>query len=163
MQNGLRILLIESNPLMADITSYRLELLGYRVEVVATAAALWGAIDYAIPQAIVLNLDSDDLDSFGLLEQFASDMKTSEIPILVLSSGADLDRVERAWQNGARDYLVTPFDPLALEQKVARLLDGVEPDPDASVEDAELEVSILDAVPVLSADDDAASDLNWRI
>jgi DNA-binding response OmpR family regulator len=162
VHNGLRILLIESNPLMADITSYRLELLGYRVEVASTVAALWGAIDCATPQAIVLNLDSDVFDSFGLLEQFASDMKTSEIPVLALSSGADLDRVERAWQNGAQEYLVTPFDPLALEQKVARLLEGVEADPEILAQGAEFEDSILDAVPVLAADE-AGSDLNWPI
>lgn len=134
MQTGLRILLIEDDPLMADVTSYRLELLGYRVTVSTTVVAVWQAIDRSIPHAILLNFDSEDLDGFGLLEQFASDQGTSEIPVLALSADAELERVERAWKNGARDYLLTPYDPLALEQKVARLFDGIEPQPEISSE-----------------------------
>lgn len=128
--SGLRILLLESDPLMADITGYRLELLSYRIVIAATSAQIWSAIDQMIPQAIILNLDSEAFDALALLEQFASDTKTSEIPILALSAEADLDRVERAWKSGVRDYLLTPYDPRTLEQKVASLLEHATVRPD---------------------------------
>lgn len=126
MQTGLRILLIESDELIADVTSYRLQLLGYRVTVVSASVSVWSTIERFNPHGILLNLDSDAFDGFSLLEEFSSDPRTSEIPVLALSSDADLDRVEHAWKGGARDYLLTPYDPLTLERKVARLLDGVE-------------------------------------
>jgi len=118
---------------MADVTSFRLDLLDYQVTVVATPTEVWQAIDRAVPHAVLLNLDSEELDGFGLLDQFASDVKTSRIPILAFSSDADLDRVERAWKAGIRDYLLTPYDPQALEQKLARMLEGVEIDPVSGV------------------------------
>jgi|GEM_PF-827838 len=176
-QAGLRTLLIEPEPLMADITSYRLGLLDYQVIVAATAAEVWPAIDRAVPHTVLLNLDAKELDGFGLLEQFASDVKTSEIPILVLSADADLDRVERAWKAGARDYLLTPYNPLALEQKLARLLEGVDPEADRTSDAAEVRpddelilAAVAQAVPTIQrgteaeADEHlAATDLDWSI
>ncbi len=133
-QTGLRILLIETSRLMADITGYRLELLGYRVVLAASAVEVWATIERAAPHAIVLSLDSEELDGFGLLEKFSSDPRTTEIPILALSAEADLDRVERAWKDGARDYIVTPYDPQSLEQKVGRLLANVKPQLETSAD-----------------------------
>ena len=40
----------------------------------------------------------------------------------VLSADAALDSVQQAFQAGASDYLVTPYDPVVLEEKVERLL-----------------------------------------
>lgn len=185
-QNRLRTLLIEPEPLMADVTSFRLELLDYLVTVATTPAEVWQAIDRTVPHAVLLNLDSEDLDGFGLLDKFASDIKTSEIPILALSSDADLDRVERAWKAGVRDYLLTPYDPLALERKLARMLDGVVPEAEQSVtamaESAEVRpddelilAAVAQSVPTIepeiadtafesaATENAAATDLNWHI
>lgn len=126
-ETGHRLLLIESDPLLAEVTAYRLELLGYQVEVVDSQVQVWPAIDRVGPHAVILNMGTESVRPLELLEQFTSDTDTAEIPIMVLSSQADLDQVERVWKNGARDYLVTPYDPVVLGQKVARLLDGVDP------------------------------------
>ena len=190
-QSRLRTLLIEPEPLMADVTSFRLELLDYQVTIATTPAEVWQAIDRTVPHAVLLNLDSEDLDGFGLLDKFASDIKTSEIPILALSSDADLDRVERAWKAGVRDYLLTPYDPLALERKLARMLDGVVPEAEQSVaarpeaaraepgevgpDDELILAAVAQSVPTIEAEtadtasefaateNAAATDLNWHI
>lgn len=120
-----RLLLVESDPLLAEVTSYRLQLLGYRVLVATTAAELWTGVDKLRPHAVLMNLDIDDLYPMELLEQLASDTSTAELPIIALSKHSDLDQVERVWKNGVSDYLVTPYDPVILERKVARLLSEV--------------------------------------
>lgn len=130
-----RLLLIESDPLLAEVTSYRLQLLGYRVLVAETTAEVWTGADKLRPHAVLLNLDIADLHPMDLLEQFASDTTTAELPIIALSKTSDLDQVERVWKNGVSDYLVTPYDPVMLERKVARLLADV---PLTSESDADL-------------------------
>ena len=40
----------------------------------------------------------------------------------MFSASADLADVQRAYTAGVKDYLVTPFDPVVLEQKLERLL-----------------------------------------
>jgi DNA-binding response OmpR family regulator len=43
-----------------------------------------------------------------------------------LSPDPDLDAVQRAFNAGADEYLLTPFDPLVLERKVQNLLNEAE-------------------------------------
>lgn len=122
MLDGYRLLVIESAPLMAEVTAYRLQLLGYPVSVTAVSRDAWSVIEDSRPDAILLSLDADAHTAYDLMERLTSDTTTAGVPILVMSETADLDRVERAWKQGAADYLVTPYDPLVLEQKVSRLL-----------------------------------------
>ena len=135
-----RLLLVESDPLLAEVTSYRLQLLRYRVVVVETPAELWTGVDKLRPHAVLLNLDIAELHPMELLEQLASDTATAELPIIAFSKNSDLNHVERVWKNGVSDYLVTPYDPVILGRKIARLLsetpltsgtdDFVDPDTD---------------------------------
>lgn len=120
-----RLLLVESDPLLAEVTSYRLQLLGYRVVVTETPAELWTGVDKLRPHAVLLNLDIVELHPMELLEQLASDKATAELPIIAFSKNSDLDQVERVWKNGVSDYLVTPYDPVILERKIARLLSEI--------------------------------------
>ena len=118
-------MLVESDPLLAEVTSYRLQLLGYHVEVAGTTAELWAGVDNLRPHAVLMNLDIDALHPMELLEQLSSDNTTAELPIIALSSRSDLNQVEHVWKNGVSDYLITPYDPIVLERKVAKLLSGV--------------------------------------
>ncbi len=128
--SGHRLLLVETDSLLAEVTSYRLQLLGYQVEVAGSTADLWTAVDKLKPHAVLISLDIDDLHPMELLEQLASDTTTAELPLIAMSSQSDLDLVERVWKNGVSDYLVTPYDPIILERKVARLLSDVPRTPD---------------------------------
>jgi len=144
-----RLLMVESDPLLAEVTSYRLQLLGYRVLVAESTAELWTGVDKLRPHAVLMNLDIDDLRPMELLEQLASDTSTAELPIIALSKHSDLDQVERVWKNGVSDYLVTPYDPVILERKVARLLSEVplssDSDEDPTTDDEEIETAPTDA------------------
>ena len=61
-----------------------------------------------------------DMDPVELLNRISDDPRTSETPLLFLSANSDLDEVQRAYNAGADEYLLTPYDPLVLERKVAR-------------------------------------------
>lgn len=127
MLDGYHILIVETDPQMADITGYRLRLLGYSVATAANNNDAMSRVGLRAPDVLIVSLDGDGLGAFELLERFASESETAGVPVLVMSTKADLDRVEKAWKHGAVDYLVVPFDPLVLEQKVSRLLAGKTP------------------------------------
>ena len=117
-----RLLLVEENELLADITAFRLELLGYSVLTMQSGEAAFQTAKHHPPNLIILDLVLSDMDGFELINRLSSDMETSEIPILVFSVDASLDCVERCFHSGANEYLVTPYDPAVLEEKVERLL-----------------------------------------
>ena len=116
-----KILVIEEEPVLLDILAFRFELLGYEVEshVSADPALAWLASN--VPDLIAVGHLSD-MDPNDFLNRVSDDPRTSETPMLVLSPDPDLDAVQRAYNAGADGYLLTPFDPLVLEQKMQALL-----------------------------------------
>lgn len=124
------ILLIEEEPVLRDITSFRLELLGHRVETRATASEAQQWLADNLPTLIAVGHVAD-VDPIDLLDRISDDPRTNQIPILLLSANSDLDAVQRAFGAGADEYVVTPYDPLVLEQKVLGLISAAEAAPPA--------------------------------
>ncbi len=120
-----QVLLIEEDPLLAEVTGFRLELLGYRIETAASGEEATEAIERQMPDAIILDTTLPDVDGFELTNRISNEPRTAEIPILVISSNADLHEVERAHAAGAKDYLVIPYNPTMLEQKLEAMLQAV--------------------------------------
>lgn len=119
------ILLIEEEPTLREITSFRLELLGYQVITKITADEANQVLQGKLPTLIAIGHVAE-MESIEFLNHLSNDPRTSELPIIYLSGSADLDEVQRAYNAGADEFLVTPFDPLVLEKKVEGLLLAVE-------------------------------------
>src|SRR5262245_1404736 len=120
----LQMMLVEEDELLADITAFRLELLGYSVMCVRTAKeALQRLTEDPLPGVVLIDTSLPDLNGFELINRMNADQRTHHIPIMVLSIDADLDTVQRAHRCGAKEYLVLPYDPAVLEQKVQRLFE----------------------------------------
>ena len=115
------ILLIEEDPTLADITSFRLELLGNEVTVQHSGEDAMTWLETNRTNLIIVGHFLPGMDGFEFLNRISNDVKTSEIPTMLLSPNSELDDVQKAFNAGADEYLVTPFDPQTLEDKVARL------------------------------------------
>lgn len=116
-----RILLVEPEGVLAEVTAFRLELLGYSVETVNSPAEALKKIQTMRPDVIITDLVLNDTHATGFVETLSSHEETSDIPIMVLSIDADLDLVSAAHKAGAAEFLLVPFQPEVLEAKVARL------------------------------------------
>lgn len=122
---GATILLIEEEPTLREITSFRLELLGYRVVTKITADEANLAMAEKLPSLIAVGHVAE-MESIEFLNHLSNDPRTSELPVIYLSGSADLEEVQRAFNAGADEFLVTPYDPLVLEKKVEGLLVAAE-------------------------------------
>ncbi len=116
------ILLIEEDPVLAEVTGFRLELLGFRVETAASAEAAMEAVGRQLPDAIVVDLTLSGVDGIELTDRLKNDPQTSPIPVMILAHAAEVSDVQRAHAAGVDDYLVVPYDPIVLEQKLEKLL-----------------------------------------
>jgi DNA-binding response OmpR family regulator len=117
-----RILLIESESILAECTGFRLELLGYQVETVSTGMAAEDAIAKQKPDIILLNLQLSDQPGLTFVEKLTSQTELTTIPILALSLEGESDTVAKAFAVGISDMLLIPYDPSILEDKVIKLL-----------------------------------------
>lgn len=116
------ILLVEPEGVLAEVTAFRLELLGYRVEIVSSAEEALKWISTMTPDLVITDLVLGGADATGLIECLSSREETNDIPVMVLSMDADLDRVTTAYKVGAADFLVVPYQPEVLQEKVVKLL-----------------------------------------
>jgi DNA-binding response OmpR family regulator len=112
----MRLLLVEDNDRLRQLTSAALARAGFETDGVATAAdaeAAMRAISYAV---MVLDLGLPDQDGLALLKRVRDAGDT--LPILILTARAGLDDRVRGLNAGADDYLVKPF---AQEELLARV------------------------------------------
>ena len=116
------VLLLEEEPVLADITAFRLELLGYRVTCVHSGEDLLKQLIDQTPDLMIIDTLVPDMNSGELINRITSDSRYGHIPVLVFSVDADLEAVQKAFTAGAKDYLVIPYDPAMLERKVEGLL-----------------------------------------
>jgi DNA-binding response OmpR family regulator len=120
-----QILLIENDPTLREITAFRLELLGYQVVTLDTAENRLDWLKNALPTLIIVDYVLPGIDGIEFINRLSNDTRTSEIPVVFLSTNGDLEDVQRAYNAGADEYLVIPYDPMVLESKVERLVSAI--------------------------------------
>ena len=108
-----------TDPLLRAIVVRRLELLGYHAAVAADAGTLTVAVLDAAADAALIDLDLPDAAALRAVERLRADESTKHLRVLGFAGDGPLDIVEDAFTAGVNDFLVVPFDPLVLEQKVA--------------------------------------------
>lgn len=116
------ILVVEDDPLLADITAFRLELLGFEVQIVENSDAALAQFEEKQVDLVIVDLELAGMKGLDLIHQLKVHEKCYQTPVLVFSTDPSLDVVQKAFKAGAKDYLVTPYDPAVLEHKIELLL-----------------------------------------
>jgi CheY-like chemotaxis protein len=120
-----QILFVEEDPVLLEITAFRLELLGYQVETQQSGERALEWLQNQLPSLIIVDHMLPGMDGIEFINRLSNDTRTSEIPIMLLSTNGDLEDVQKAYNAGADEYLVIPYDPMVLESKVDHLLNAV--------------------------------------
>jgi len=116
-----QILFVEEDPILMEITAFRLELLGYQVVTHPSAERALEWLHEQLPTLIIVDHVLPGMDGIEFINRLSNDTRTSEVPIMLLSTNGDLEDVQKAYHAGADEYLVIPYDPMVLESKVERL------------------------------------------
>ena len=120
--SGVKLLLVQAEPVLAELTSFRLALLGYRVELVGSGGEAISSIQKSPPDLVIIDTHLHDVDGIEWIARVRGEYVAEELPIIVFSLDPSLETVERAYHAGAQDYLITPFDPTVMEEKIEALL-----------------------------------------
>jgi DNA-binding response OmpR family regulator len=117
-----KLLLVQSEPVLAELTSFRLELLGYQIELVQTGGEAFSSIQKSLPDLVIVDTSLPDGDGIEWIVRVRSEYSADQVPVIVFSLDPSLETVERGFHAGAQDYLITPFDPIVMEEKIEALL-----------------------------------------
>jgi CheY-like chemotaxis protein len=120
-----QILFVEEDPILMEITAFRLELVGYQVVTQSSAERALEWLRDQLPTLIIVDHVLPGMDGIEFINRLSNDTRTGDVPTMLLSTNGDLEDVQKAYNAGADDYLVIPYDPMVLESKVERLATAV--------------------------------------
>ncbi|MCC5656625.1 response regulator [Nostoc sp. XA010] len=117
-----RILLVDDN---TDMRNYLRRILSeyYKVDVAIEGETALTAAYNDPPDLILSDVMMPGMDGIELLRQLRADLRTREIPILLLSARAGEESAVEGLESGADDYLVKPFSRRELLARVAANLE----------------------------------------
>ena len=95
--------------------------MGYELVKAESAEKALEWLQNNLPTLVIVDQCLPGIDGIEFINRLSNDMRTSEIPIMFLSTNGDLEDVQKAYNAGADEYLVIPYDPMVLEAKVERL------------------------------------------
>jgi CheY-like chemotaxis protein len=119
-----RILVVDDEPRVREMIEFRLRQYGYDVLQAADGREALSVASEEQPDLVLLDVMMPELDGFQVCSRLKQHEATEHIPVVMLTAKAEAKDVTRAFNSGAVDYVVKPYDPLVLQQKVVQNLDG---------------------------------------
>lgn len=114
----MRVLLIDDEQFYFKLLQKPLTDTEYRLEYAKSGSEGLAKIPSFEPEMLIVDLKLPEPDGFEILKRLRRDPKFSYIPVIVITSQDELSEKLKAFELGADDYLVKPFQP---EELVARM------------------------------------------
>ena len=114
----MRVLLIDDEQFYFKLLQKPLKDAEYKLEYAKSGTEGLAKIPSFEPELLIVDLKLPELDGFEILKRLRRDPKFSYIPVIVITSQDELSEKLKAFELGADDYLVKPFQP---EELVARI------------------------------------------
>jgi DNA-binding response OmpR family regulator len=100
---------------------------GYQVTCATSSGDAWQTLLCQRPDLVVLDIAMPGISGIELCRQLRANPITATLPILFLTVSGDMQSKTAAFEAGADDYLVKPFDLQELNLRVKALLLREEP------------------------------------
>ncbi len=131
MQNC--IVIADDDPTILELVKLRLSMAHYHVIATTDAVAAMAMVRTKDPVAVILDVHMPGGGGFSALSKIKSDPKTSKLPVMMLTGERDAVTVMQAMDGGADDYMLKPFNPDVLLERLSRLVSKAENIPPAEV------------------------------
>ncbi len=119
---GKRILLVEDEAAIREMTAMALERAGYHVEEAEDASAAERAVTDNLPDLILMDWMLPGSSGVELARRFRRDDYTREVPIIMLTARSEEDDRIRGLESGADDYVTKPFSPRELVARIKAVM-----------------------------------------
>ncbi|MCX5712521.1 MAG: response regulator [Candidatus Omnitrophica bacterium] len=115
------ILLIDDEPDILKVVVSRLKNSGYKVLTTADAEGALSLLEKQIPDLILLDLILPNMQGDELCKILKNDPKFKDIPVILFTASV-VHVPEIVKESGADDYVIKPFEPEELLEKIEKLL-----------------------------------------
>lgn len=115
------IVIADDDPIIVDLVKLRLGMARFRVVSTSDAATAMEMVRSEQPVAVILDVQMPG-SGLAALAKIKADPETAKLPVLMLTGERRPETVMAAMNSGADDYMIKPFNPDALLERVSRLV-----------------------------------------
>ena len=116
------ILVVDDSPSVRRVVSTTLKNAGWDVQAARDGIEALELVAKQTPACVLLDIEMPRMDGYELIASLRNQLAYQQLPLIVLTSRAANKHQQRAFQLGANDYVVKPYQDDELLQKVAALV-----------------------------------------
>ncbi|MBM3128165.1 MAG: response regulator [Chloroflexi bacterium] len=120
---SIRILVADDDAFIRQLVAFTLKTRGYEVLEARDGAAALALARQTLPDVVVLDVLMPELSGLEVTRALTQDPATAHIPIVIVSANAQQADIAAGLASGAVAYLIKPFEPRALAERVAEILE----------------------------------------
>ena len=98
----------------------------YSVTTASNGAEAIKVAQKVLPDLIILDVMMPEMDGLEACKNLKRDKATSSIPVILLTAKGQITDIEKGFKSGADAYVVKPFSPARLIEKVEEIFEKVE-------------------------------------
>lgn len=122
-----RILVVDDTKDVLQVVSRRLQSWGYEAITADSGEEGLRIAEEQVPDLILLDIMMPKLKGREVCARLKANPKTQKIPVIFLTALGLADHVKAGMDLGAEDYIVKPFEPAELKDRIAVCLARYEP------------------------------------
>lgn len=117
------ILLVEDNPSIYKLITFKLSKSGYRIEHRDNGVEGLEAARSLNPDLVILDVMLPGLNGFDVLQKIRADEETNHLKVIMLTTKNREEDLEKGFNLEVEDYMSKPFKPAELLMRVKKVLD----------------------------------------
>ena len=118
------ILIADDEPNIRQLVSFTLRRRGYTILEAEDGTTALDLVRAGSPDLAVLDVMMPGMTGIAVVQEMMGDAVMAEIPVILLSAKGQGVEIEEGLASGARLYLVKPFSPRELAERVAEVLEA---------------------------------------
>jgi CheY-like chemotaxis protein len=118
-----KILIAEDERDIRDLVLFTLRFAGHEVVAVENGALAVEAAPLEMPDLILMDVRMPRMTGYEACAHIKADERVRHIPVVFLSAKGQDSEIQAGLEAGAAEYLLKPFGPMELAEKVRELLE----------------------------------------
>ncbi len=117
-----KILIAEDEPDIRDLIMFTLRFGGYEVVSAVNGEEAVSLAKQEIPDLIILDVRMPRMTGYEACAAIKTDGRLKDIPVIFLSAKGQESEIQAGLQVGATEYLLKPFAPFQLTERIKEVL-----------------------------------------
>ncbi len=117
-----KILIAEDEPDIRDLVTFTLRFAGHEIVAVTNGAEAVEAAKEVMPDIILMDVRMPRMTGYEACAAMKADPAIANIPVVFLSAKGQENEIQTGLSAGASEYLLKPFAPMELSERVNELL-----------------------------------------